>query len=119
MSLVKAKITAEPGNVHLELDGEDVTDKVCALQLNLAPHDVPRLTLEFIGSDVVYEGAVLVQRYADEDPTKMILEFLDAVDPATIEASALEQVDMTTSTGAAFIKALRRQLTGEGIGDPG
>lgn len=108
--LVKVDIRALPGDIRVEVNGEDVTRSCVAARLDLCKNDVPRLTLELM-PNATYEGAALVQVAEPLDTVSVIERFLDAVDPQELEEKALQGSDLGTSVGQSFLQALREMIT--------
>jgi hypothetical protein len=89
-------------------DGEDITKLVSAYRLEAVQGDVPMVILELKpgvdGSTAVFDGIANI-RIGVEGPTP--LEFLEAIDPDTLQEQVLTTGDFTKSPIADALDILR------------
>jgi hypothetical protein len=102
-----------PAQPRIHVGGEDVTRVVNRATLDIQPGQLPVLYLE-CDSDTVIGEAVVRTVTGVEDAQEAILGFLDAIDPAELEAKALESVGMGSGNGTELIlEQLRGWARGE------
>lgn len=111
MGLLPFVIRADAIGGRIEVDGEDVTDRVTAADLHFGEHEPSVLTLHHRPGSGPVEGEGIVQLVDYlENPVELIRRFLDSVDAAALEQAALESLDYDSSTAEAFIAALKDLL---------
>lgn len=100
-----------PGRV--EIDGEDVTDRVAGVQVDAAIGQPTVVTLHVQAGGVIEgDGVVQVMNPTAVDDAQVICDFLDHVDPAILEDTAFRmlgpgQTNMTTAIIAALADLAR------------
>lgn len=112
MGLLPFVIYAEGVGGRVEIDGEDVTARVAAIDLHISDTEPSVLTLHHKPGTGSVEGEAIIRLVAyDQTPADLIRAFLDSVDPGALEQTVTETMDWATSTGEAFLAALKALLT--------
>lgn len=113
--LATFKIEATPlGKGAIELNGEDVSDRVSSLVYQMRPGQPPLLDIHYVSAKGVIEGEGIVQVVDDSaNPHKSLVQFLKNIDPALFEADMLNRMDFGSSTGETAIEVLLEYASSE------
>jgi hypothetical protein len=118
MASTKFSLVATPvglGRCVLDLGGDpvDVLDQVEQGSVHFGDGRPTVLTLhETAAGHIEGEGIVRVVETVD-DPAKLIVDFLEKVDPNELHRVAMEGLDASTTVSGAYLATLRRWATGE------
>lgn len=113
--LAKFEIDAAPGNTKVVVNGTDLTSNVTHLQLELAPGQLPRLTLRMTADGRIEgEGVVAVQS-AQDDVTQIVLDLVAGIDAEEWTRLAMNGIaTLGTSPAESFKQALLEMLSESG-----
>jgi hypothetical protein len=106
MPPVPFRVHADPIGGRVEVDGQDVTDHVRALHLDVGSNEVSTLVLELVPGTGPIEGVAIVQGIVG-DPAATIVEFLASIDPSDLERQALAG-DLASGVIPAVLEVLAR-----------
>lgn len=92
--MARTRITSDGVTHQVEIDGEDVTDKVTAVQLQVVANEPAQVILH-ARPDVCFDGDAIVTKpvAADIDELALIRDFLEHLDPEAVEADALANME--------------------------
>ena len=100
----------------VEVDGVDVTPSVGGVRFDMVPGQPNLVTLYTVPGAGTIEGDAIVQvvEQLDADPAAAVVEFLESVDPATLEQEALDGHDIARGLTAAILGRLTAIARGDG-----
>lgn len=110
------RLTPNPvGPGRIEVEGEDVTERIAGCEVHAAVGQPTVLTLHLQRGGVIEgEGIVQVAQLSDVDEGDVICRFLDAVDPEILEVEAFRRLGPgQMNTTAASLDVLKAMARGE------
>jgi hypothetical protein len=99
------KIDSSKNGVTIDVDGEDVTDRINGLRLTTGAGQAPVVLFELAPRGVEFEGDAIVEIVNPERDRQVLIEFLTGVDARWLEEAMLSN-DMSTGPADAALKAL-------------
>lgn len=105
------------GPSRIVVDETDISDWVTAVRILARPWDVPALQVEIRGDITVNIPEGLIGLMDGIDPTAILTEAVDQLDPAGLETAILAELgglNGPNSTGEAAVAALRKWAAGYG-----
>lgn len=110
MDTAKFRISTEGVHTTVEINGKDVSNLVQRATVDMRAGVVPTLYLEGPGiGELAGEG--IVHAVKDLDPQQVIINWLEQLDPAALEAQALNSLEgglAGATTGELFLAALKK-----------
>lgn len=113
MGLARIRIVTDGPTGTIEINGEKV-EYVAAVQFRCGLHELPEVWLR-VHADVELEGDGVVKVAAgdaDVDRTAIITEFLDHIDPDTLEREVLNGLGMGDKATPAMLAKLKEYAGG-------
>lgn len=91
LASIKVELKAN-GTGLVEVNGEDISDRIRGLALQVVPGQTPVMTVHQLASASRFEGQGIVQVQSDPQVVAdSILRFLEAMDPEELERVSLER----------------------------
>ncbi len=110
------RIAADAVGGRIEVAGEDLSDKVSAVEVRVCVHQPTVVTLHLSPTAGVIEGEGIIQVSAPGDPpdeASIICDFLALVDPDQIERDALRNADASGSLTPIMLRLLAGYARGD------
>jgi hypothetical protein len=93
------------------VDGQDVSERVVAVDVHAAPHDLPRVVLHLRPTGTWPTELDLLARVeigVPSQPGPAAAAFLEALDPLEVERAALARADLENVPGGGTAAVLRQ-----------
>lgn len=91
---IRIDLTSPTGG-RIYLNDEDVTHQVTAFEVRAKAHEITQVWIDVIpGRGEISGPGIVYVREPREDDRVTVVEFLSNIDPATLEAEALEGMGM-------------------------
>ncbi|CAM5468198.1 hypothetical protein [Streptomyces aurantiogriseus] len=106
-------MTFDGRTYRVVVDGQDVTERVAAIDVHTDAHDLPRVVLHLRPTGIWPAELDLLARVqvgVSPEPGPSAAAFLEALDPLEVERAALARVDLENVPGGGTAAVLR-QLT--------